>query len=44
MGEAEKRCKMGLAGAGEKCSEAQIVNWGFVVYQKIWKEFGLDRI
>jgi transposase, IS4 family len=25
-------------------SEAQIVNWGYVVYQKIWKEFGLDRI
>ena len=28
----------------ESFSEAQIVNWGYVVYQKIWKEFGLDRI
>ncbi|HAJ32136.1 MAG TPA: IS1634 family transposase, partial [Candidatus Atribacteria bacterium] len=25
-------------------SEAQIVNWGYIVYQKIWKEFGLDKI
>lgn len=25
-------------------SEAKIVNWGYVVYKKIWKEFGLDRI
>jgi len=25
-------------------SEAQIVNWGYVVYRKIWQEFGLDHI
>lgn len=25
-------------------SEAQIVNWGYVVYQKIWKQFGLENI
>lgn len=25
-------------------SEAQIVNWGYVAYQKIWKQFGLDNI
>ena len=25
-------------------SEAQIVNWGYIVYQKIWKEFELDKI
>jgi len=25
-------------------SDAQIVNWGYIVYQKIWKEFGLDKI
>jgi len=25
-------------------SEAQIVNWGYMVYQKIWKEFELDKI
>jgi transposase len=25
-------------------SDAQIVNWGYMVYQKIWKEFELDKI
>jgi len=25
-------------------SDAQIVNWGYVVYKKLWKEFGLDNI
>jgi transposase len=25
-------------------SEAQIVNWGYLVYQKIWQEFELDKI
>ncbi|GEM_PF-3588429 len=25
-------------------SEAQIVNWGYLVYKKIWKEFDLDNI
>jgi len=25
-------------------SEAQIVNWGYMVYKKIWKEFELDKI
>ena len=25
-------------------SEAQIVNWGYIVYKRIWKEFGLDKI
>lgn len=25
-------------------SEARIVNWGYVVYEKIWKKFGLDSI
>lgn len=25
-------------------SEAQIVNWGYVVYKKIWNEFDLDSI
>jgi len=25
-------------------SDAQIVNWGYIVYQKIWKEFGLDNL
>ena len=24
-------------------SDAQIVNWGYIVYQKIWQEFGLDK-
>jgi transposase len=24
-------------------SEAEIVNWGYIVYQKIWQEFGLDK-
>jgi len=24
-------------------SEAEIVNWGYIVYQKLWKEFGLDK-
>jgi len=28
----------------ESFSEAQFVNWGYIVYQKIWKEFDLDRI
>lgn len=27
-----------------KSSEAEIINWGYVVYRKIWQEFGLDRI
>jgi transposase len=25
-------------------SDAQIVNWGYIVYKKIWKEFELDKI
>lgn len=25
------------------CSEAEIVNWGYLVYQRIWKEFNLDK-
>lgn len=25
-------------------SEVQIVNWGYLVYQKIWKQFGLDNL
>lgn len=25
-------------------SEAQILNWGYMVYQKIWKDFELDKI
>lgn len=25
-------------------SEAQILNWGYIVYQKIWQEFGLDNL
>lgn len=25
-------------------SEAEITNWGYIVYKKIWKDFGLDRI
>ncbi len=25
-------------------SEAQILNWGYVIYQKIWKDFQLDQI
>lgn len=25
-------------------SDAQIVNWGYIVYKKIWKQFGLDNI
>lgn len=25
-------------------SDDQIVNWGYMVYQKIWKEFELDKI
>lgn len=24
-------------------SEAHILNWGYLVYQKIWQEFGLDK-
>jgi len=24
-------------------SEAEIINWGYIVYQKIWQEFGLDK-
>ena len=24
-------------------SEAEIVNWGYIVYQKIWQEFRLDK-
>lgn len=26
------------------CSEAEIVNWGYLIYQKIWKEYGLDKL
>jgi ribosomal protein L5 len=26
-----------------KSSEAEIINWGYVVYRKIWQEFGLCR-
>ncbi len=26
------------------CSEAEIVNWGYLVYQKIWKEYNLDEL
>lgn len=25
-------------------SEAKTVNWGYIVYQKIWKEFGLNKL
>jgi len=25
-------------------SEAQILNWGYVIYQKIWQDFQLDKI
>jgi transposase len=25
-------------------SEAQILNWGYLIYQKIWKDFQLDQI
>ena len=25
-------------------SEAEITNWGYIVYKKIWKDFGLDKI
>lgn len=28
----------------DSISEARMVNWGYTVYQKIWKEFGLDSI
>ena len=27
----------------DNISEAEIVNWGYIVYQKIWQEFGLDK-
>jgi len=27
----------------DNISEAEIVNWGYIVYQKLWKEFGLDK-
>lgn len=26
------------------CSEAEIVNWGYLIYQKIWQEYGLDKL
>lgn len=25
-------------------SEAEILNWGYVVYKKIWQQFGIDKI
>jgi len=25
-------------------SEAEVVNWGYLVYRKLWKQFGLDKI
>ncbi|GAG69106.1 unnamed protein product [marine sediment metagenome] len=25
-------------------SEAEISNWGYIVYKRIWEQFGLDRI
>lgn len=25
-------------------SKAKIVNWAYIVYQKLWQEFGLDKI
>jgi len=28
----------------DSISEAEITNWGYVVYKKIWNDFGLDRI
>jgi len=28
----------------ESFSDARIVNWGYLVYKKIWKEFELDKI
>jgi transposase len=37
-----------LAGAKrtnlEDCSEAQLFNWGYVVYKKLWEKFKLDGI
>lgn len=27
-----------------KISEAQVLNWGYVVYKKIWQDFGLDQL
>lgn len=26
------------------CSEADIVNWGYLIYQRIWKEYNLDKL
>jgi transposase len=28
----------------EEISEAEVTNWGYIVYKKIWNEFGLDKI
>jgi transposase len=28
----------------DSISEAQIVNWGYIVYKKIWEKFGLNNI
>ena len=28
----------------EAISEAEIVNWGYIAYKKIWEDFSLDRI
>jgi len=28
----------------DNISDAEIVNWGYVIYKKLWKEFGLDKI
>ena len=28
----------------DSISEAEMSNWGYVVYKKIWDDFGLDRI
>ena len=28
----------------DSISEAHIVNWGYIVYKKIWKRFGLNKI
>ena len=28
----------------DNISDAEIVNWGYIIYKKLWKEFGLDKI
>ncbi|MDR1057286.1 MAG: hypothetical protein LBL17_01770 [Coxiellaceae bacterium] len=27
-----------------KCSAKRVLNWGYIVYQKLWKVFGIDKI